>query len=135
MIMKYSLFIFVVLFLNIIHAQTKSINDEALTSTQNMLRSSAQRSEVIKNDSNAKKADQDLESLVGTGSAKEQVYELSADVMKYLVDNSSGDPVKMQESLMKGMSDPKAFLNSLPDDVKNKIRNIATEVESKSKKP
>lgn len=133
--MKYSLFIFVVLFLNIIHAQTKSINDEALTSTQNMLRSSAQRSEVIKNDSNAKKADQDLESLVGTGSAKEQVYELSADVMKYLVDNSSGDPVKMQESLMKGMSDPKAFLNSLPDDVKNKIRNIATEVESKSKKP
>ena len=110
-------------------------SDEALVNTQALLRDKSQRSEVIKDDSNAKKADQDIESLVGTGAVKEQVYDAGADVMKHLAHKNSADPAKMQEALMKGMSDPKAFLNDLPDDVKNKIRGIAVDAETKSKKP
>ncbi len=40
-----------------------------------------------------------------------------------------GDPVKMQNLMLEAQTDPESFLNSLSSDLKEKIKNIANELD------
>lgn len=70
-----------------------------------------------------------LEAVGGSAGDKQAMYNLSADVMTVLFQQTGGDPAKMQMLLQKAQTDPESFLNSLPPDMKAKIGNIASEME------
>ena len=72
---------------------------------------------------------------MGNGELKDQSYQTSAELFKYIMDKNANDPKKAQEDLMRAMQDPEKFINSLPESIKNKIKNIAASVEKKSAKP
>ena len=116
-------------------AQTTTVNDEALAKTQNLLKDKQKREEFIKTDSAASTADKNVTQTFGDGKTKEDIYDTSAIMMKFLTEKYSGDPEKMQQEMTKAMSNPKEFLKSLPADIQNKIKRIADEHEAKSKKP
>ena len=108
---------------------------EAVEEVQHNMTNVSAREKSINENANTRAADRQLTELVGNGALKQESYQLSADIFKYLIDKHAGDPIKAQEELLKAMKDPKAFLGTLPDNYKDKIRQIAAEVEAKNKKP
>ena len=108
------------------------VNHEALSQAQKVLRSPSDRQEVISRDKKAQQADQIASEAVGHDPAlKNEMYDLSADVLNHVMKMSDGDPAKAQELLMNAMKDPKKFMNSLPAADQAKIRDIANSVEKK----
>lgn len=121
---KLLIFLAAVVFVQGIYADDLT---SALQQTQDCLRN--QSCAAASTDA-GKEADRKLlEAVGGNASDKQALYNLSADVMAVLFQQSGGDPVKMQALLQKAQTDPESFLNSLPPDMKAKIGNIATEVE------
>ena len=110
----------------------ESVNLEALTKTQNLLKDAEQRNGVVKESDGAKKADDVVGTVsMGDADAKNSIYGIAADVMPWLVSQTNGDPVKMFELLEKAKNDPKAFLSSLPEAERRKIRNLGNYLDSK----
>lgn len=107
-------------------------DQEALAETQKVLRSPSERQDVISRDQKAGQADQLASQAVGGDPAlKNDVYDLSADILNHVMKTSGGDPAKAQALLMKAMKDPKKFMDSLPAAEQNKVREIANSVEKK----
>jgi len=101
----------------------------ALQKTQDCLRN--QTCEAAKS-SAGQAADQKALEAVGSNAAnKQELYNISADIMPILMQQTGGDPEKMQLLMLKAQTDPEKFLNSLPPDVQAKIKNIAKTVEKK----
>jgi len=65
----------------------------------------------------------------GNAHDKQELYNISADIMPLLVRQAGGDPVKMQNLMLKAQTDPESFLNSLSPGLKEKIKNIANELD------
>lgn len=103
-----------------------------MNQAQQVLRSPSERQDVISRDQKAQQADQFATQAVGNDPAlKNEMYNLSADVLNHVMKMSQGDPAKAQELLMNAMKDPKKFMNSLPAAEQDKIRGIANSVEKK----
>ena len=108
------------------------VDQSALLESQKILRSSSERQEIISKDQKAQQADQFASQVVGGDPAlKNDMYDVSADILNYVMQSSDGDPAKAQELLLKAMKDPKQFLKSLPAAEQEKIRNIANSVDKK----
>jgi hypothetical protein len=94
-----------------------------LADTQNCLRNqnceSAQTEAGIAADQHA------LAAVGGNAANKQEVYDISADIMPYLVQQSGGDPNKMLIIIQKAQADPEGFMNSLPANVQTRIRSAA----------
>ena len=100
--------------------------DSALLNTQDCLRKQNCDSA---NSAVGKAAHQQAAKAVAGDAAKQQaLYDLSADILPILLQQSGGDPAKMQTILMKAQNDPAGFLESLPVDIRNKIQTLSTEV-------
>ncbi len=107
-------------------------DQNALNQAQQVLRSPSERQDVISRDQKAQQADQFATQAVGNDPAlKNEMYNLSADVLNHVMKMSQGDPAKAQELLMNAMKDPKKFMNSLPAAEQDKVREIANSVEKK----
>ncbi len=75
-------------------------------------------------------ADQKVFEAVGGNAAdKQALYNISADIMSVLVNQSGGDPGKMQAIMQKAQTDPEAFFNSLPQEIQSKIKGAADSIE------
>lgn len=108
--------------------------DPALKDVQELLRSQSQREAVIKNDNKAKQADDfALQAVGGNQDLKNDVYDVSADIMATVQKLSAGDPAKMNALLQKALQNPGEFLKSLPADQQAKIRDIAAKTEAHKK--
>lgn len=108
------------------------LDQNALNEAQQVLRSPGERQEVISRDKKAQQADQLATQAVGGDPAlKNEMYNVSADILNHVMKASGGDPEKAQALLMKAMKDPKQFMNSLPAAEQDKIREIANSVEKK----
>lgn len=70
-----------------------------------------------------------LEAVAGNVSAQQELYNISAEIMPILVQQSGGDPAKMQALMQKAQTDPEAFYKSLPADIQAKIKATASAVE------
>ena len=104
--------------------------DPALKDVQELLRTESKRNEVIKNDAKAQQADAfALQAVGGDKNLKNEVYDVSADIMATVQKLSGGDTAKMQQMLQKALQNPGEFLKSLPADQQAKIRGIANQVE------
>lgn len=105
--------------------------DGPLKDAQELMRSESKRAEVIKNDSKAQQADSfALQAVGGDQGLKNQVYDVSADIMATVKEAAGGDSAKMMQMLQKAMQNPGEFLKSLPPDQQAKIRGIANQVET-----
>ncbi|MDD1610661.1 MAG: hypothetical protein LUO95_08690 [Methylococcaceae bacterium] len=101
----------------------------ALQKTQDCLRN--QTCEAAKSNA-GQAADQKALAAVGGNTSNEQeLYNISADIMPMLIQQTGGDSEKMQALLLKAQTDPQGFLNSLPPDIQTKIKNLANAVEKK----
>lgn len=77
-------------------------------------------------------ADQKALNAVGGNAAnKQELYNLSAEIMPILVQQTGGDPEKMQALIQKALTDPEAFFNSLPADTRAQIKNLANTINNK----
>ena len=104
--------------------------DPALKDVQELLRTESKRHEVIKDSPKAQQADAfALQAVGGNQQLKNEVYDVSADIMATVQRLSGGDPAKMQQMLQKALQNPGEFLKSLPADQQAKIRGIANQVE------
>ncbi len=70
-----------------------------------------------------------LEAVAGNVAAQQELYNISADIMPILVQQSGGDPAKMQALMQKAQTDPEGFYKSLPADIQAKIKATASAVE------
>ena len=104
--------------------------DPALKDVQELLHTESKRHEVIKDSPKAQQADAfALQAVGGNQQLKNEVYDVSADIMATVQRLSGGDPAKMQQMLQKALQNPGEFLKSLPADQQAKIRGIANQVE------
>lgn len=101
--------------------------DSALQQTQDCLR---KQNCVAANTEAGKAADRKaLEAVGGDAGNLQKLYDISADIMPVLLQQAGDDPVKMQALMLKAQTDPEGFLNSLSPELKEKIKNIANELE------
>ena len=70
-----------------------------------------------------------LGAVGGNASIKQELYDIAADVISILVQQAGEDPIKMQAILLRAQTDPVSFLNSLPTEIQEKIKNAADAVE------
>ncbi len=104
---------------------------EALSKTQNLLRDSNARQGAL-DTKEAHEADKLAETTaLGDPSAKNQVYNIAADLMPWLVAQTSGDPAKMMQLIMEAQKNPQAFLEKLPESERKKISNLSRFIENK----
>ncbi len=109
--------------------------DPAIKDVQDVLRTQSKRDEVIKADTKAQQADAfALQAVGGNQNLKNDVYDVSADIMATVHKLSGGDAAKMNALLQKALQNPGEFLKSLPADQQAKIRDIAAKTE-KQKAP
>lgn len=101
----------------------------ALQQTQNCLRN--QNCETAKSGAGQAADQTALEAVGGNASNKQELYNISADIMPFLIQQTGGDDEKMQALMLKAQTDPEGFLNSLPPDVQARIKNLATATEKK----
>lgn len=113
-------------------AQSEQSTDKALKDTQDLLRDKSQRDELIKKDSKAKAADSRVNAVTGGDSINNQkLYDISADIMPSLLQAVGNDPNKAMELLQKAQTDPEGFYKSLPPEIREKIRGVASDIEAK----
>ncbi len=97
--------------------------DTALTETQNCLRN---RNCDAAGTPAGKAADQQALAAVGNNPANRQaLYNISADIMPILLQQSAGDPDKMLIIMQQAQSNPEGFFNSLPPEIQDRIKSAA----------
>lgn len=100
----------------------------ALEKTQTCLRS--QNCDSAKTDAGKEVDQKALDAVGGSSGSKQELYNISSDIMPILVQQADGDPMKLQAIVMKAQTDPEGFLNSLPPAVQAKIKGTASTVEN-----
>ena len=108
-------------------------SDEAAKNTVDLLKDRKQIEELAATDQNAKRANYVVNRTVGTGAEKDQLLQITSDIMGVLIKKHKGDISAMQADLMNAMRDPKKFIESLTPEQRAQVRTLASEVEKKNK--
>lgn len=102
-----------------------------LLETQNFLRSPERmQSEAA---SNPKAADADRVATIttlGKPELKQDLMNISADLMGWIVQSSNGDTAKMEQMLSEAMANPRVFLDKMPSSEREKIRALSGKIEA-----
>lgn len=109
-------------------AYADSSTDEAVSQTQDLLRSKSQREKVLHEDKKARRADEQVQSLTKNKKTQEDMYGAAADVFPLVVKNAGDDPKKQQEYLNQMSAHPEEFYNSLTPEQQARIRDIASQI-------
>jgi hypothetical protein len=70
-----------------------------------------------------------LEAVSGNASQSQELHNISADIMPFLIQQAGGEPTKMQAIMLKAQTDPESFLRSLPPEIQAKIKKVASAIE------
>ncbi len=112
-------------------AQDKELNVTA--ESQRALKDPNERKNYL-NTSNAQQANANVEALTkGNSEHKEDVYNLAAEILPWLMEESKGDPVKAQALLNESQTNPKAFYQRLPAAQRERIKALAEKMEAAQK--
>jgi hypothetical protein len=117
--------------------QTTDQDQEALRNTQALLRDKSRREkEVLATDSKAKQADQQADTITGGNAAdKQEMYDISADLMPWIVEESHGDPEKMNALMERALRNPQKFVESMPAAQREKIKALSKKIEKSKPRP
>lgn len=113
-----------------LRAQTSDDADlRALTETQNLLRNPQLRQQALTTPQ-AREADRNA-AITGLGNSdyQQEIYNLSAELMPWLVEQSKGDPAKMAELMQEFQKNPRAFFNRVPAAQRARISALADKIE------
>lgn len=106
--------------------------DKALKETQALLNDRNQLNQVFKEDTKARDADQfALKAVGGDTQDRDQLYQISSQILEQLTKESNQDPQKMQEQLLKATQNPEQFYKKLNPETQNKIKEVAGRVEQR----
>lgn len=93
---------------------------------QKDLKDKKSREETIKQGGiNAKRADDFATDLMGNEKNKDELYEISAEILPYINEKSGGDPAKMKTLLEEYQKNPEAFYKDLPESTRQKIKKLS----------
>lgn len=122
-------FIFIVPFSS--GAEMDQPSQEALKQTVEVLKDSQKREQAFRDNPKYKEGESAADMLVrGNEAQKQQLYEMSAEVLKALVEKTQGDPVKMQEIVSQAQKNPSQFMEQyLSEAQKTQVRDLATQIE------
>ena len=109
--------------------QQASAEDDmaALLKTQECLRN--QNCDSANTNEGKSAEQQALDATAGNTNQSQELNNISADIMPFLLQQSAGDPAKMQALMLKAQTDPESFLNSLPPEIQAKIQKVASDIE------
>ena len=109
--------------------QQASAEDDmaALLKTQECLRN--QNCDSANTNEGKSAEQQALDATAGNTNQSQELNNISADIMPFLLQQSAGDPAKMQALMLKAQTDPESFLNSLPPELQAKIQKVASDIE------
>jgi hypothetical protein len=105
---------------------------QALTGAIQQLTDPDQRSKVLKADKKAAASDQVVKEVGGEFS--EEIYQLAGKVMESLVQQTHGDPQKMEEILEKAKKDPASFAKTFNSDQLKTLQELGKKIEKANKK-
>ncbi len=108
---------------------------DPLLATQNLLRDLARVQKEALTTPEAKSADFNA-SIITLGNAqnKQELYNISADLMSWLVETTKGDPAKMAELMAEAQKNPRAFYERIPSAAKAKIKALSGAIDSSRSK-
>lgn len=107
------------------------IND-AIGSTQDVMTNTSKRNTYLKSSPKAQQVDKQIKSLTGGDDIQnEKIYGISAEALSSLMKDANNDPGKAAEILKQAEKNPEAFYNSLPENIKNQIRNVSAQIDKK----
>lgn len=109
-------------------ADLDSSSQEALEKTKALLKNRDAREKAAQESDASQKAHYQAKQLMGSQQGTDALYGLSAEVFEHIVKTTNGDSQKMQEMLQKAASNPKAFANSLPPHLRQKIKDVSQKV-------
>lgn len=109
---------------------------EALRETQSVLRDPVRMQEESGKTSEGRKADQDASVVtLGKPELKQDLLNISADLLGWITDSANGDPEKMQQLMQDAISNPKSFYERMPASERAKVKNLSEKIESARKNP
>ena len=103
--------------------------DDVLEQTTALLNSRTERSQVIQNDPNAKKADDQVQALGLSQGGQDAVYHVSASITENLAGQTGGDSERMAEKVQRYMRDPASLEKDLSPEQKAQIHEISKQLE------
>lgn len=110
------------------------LNQQAIVGEAQQSLVDPQKRQEALNTPEARSADRQVEiTALGDNSKKQEMYSLAAALLPWLAQQAAGDPNKMAEIMQKFQSDPQSFFNSIPEEQRNKIRALASEIEAQQK--
>lgn len=115
------------------HSQElESSTTDATRQTQEMLKDSTKRKELLKN-KNAKEANENAQNLIGSENMDE-MYGVVSEILPLIVKESAGDSTKMTRLLAEFQKNPEAFYKKLPPEIQAKIKSLSKKAEKKSQR-
>jgi hypothetical protein len=104
-------------------------SQEALASVLRMLQDPVLRTGLMAGNTEAGKADQQIQSLTG-GSATltQEVYELAGQIFEDLVRGSGGDEQVVSQALTRAQADPASFAAMLSPGTLERLRTLAVKL-------
>jgi hypothetical protein len=113
----------------------QNIEDEALIKTQSLLKNASERSVEIIKSPDAVNADRNAEvTALGNPAFKQEMYNISSDLLPWLVGLTQGDVSKMSDLLLEAQKNPQAFYERFPAAEKEKIKALSEAIESNRNK-
>ena len=100
----------------------------AMAQTQNLLKNQAEREKSMTS-LDAKKTDQQVKDLMGSDT--QGAYDLAAEIFPTLVNESGGDPIKMQATLSQMMKSPESLAAKLTPEQMTRLKELAKRVEAR----
>lgn len=106
-----------------------SASQEALRKTQEGLTNPDARLKMLEGDAKGQEQDAKVRSMLGDQS--EGAYQISSQVLETIVNQTKGDPTKMQELVNQMLKNPQMLEQYLSAQQRDQIRKMASEIEAK----
>lgn len=85
----------------------------------------------------AKRADQAVDAAAqGNPEFKKQIYEISQEMMPWLIEQAHGDEAKMKEIVDEAARNPELFMKRLPASIQGQVTDVSSRIDqAKRQKP
>ncbi len=103
-------------------------SEEAIQNTSDVLNNKNAREKAVQGDPRSKAADDYAKAVTGGGQNLNEVYGLSSEIFEFLAKKYNGNPEELQKVLLEAGSNPEAFYKSLPPEIRDKVRGMASKV-------
>jgi hypothetical protein len=130
-------FIFVGSLVFSICSLASEVDANAIKQTQDLLRNPKARQGAIKETQGSQNANDYATKVLGNEQNVNEAYDIAAELLPWITEQSGGDPVKMQEMMAQAMKNPESFYARMPAAQKARIKALNNKIPASAsqKKP